>query len=563
MKNPRNILWITLALVIGFGLGYLIFHSSGPTHEERHDHSSQEGTTWTCSMHPQIRKSEPGKCPICGMDLIPLKKTGESSSDPMVISLSEGELAVGNVETDKVGTGSAMEQIRLNGRVVPSESRIYTQVSHVPGRIENLFITTTGAYLKKGSHIADIYSPELITAQKEFLEAARMKEKNKALYQAAKQKLRNWKIPGSIIDELERSEVVRESFPLTADVEGIILERMVNTGDHLKPGSPIFRVADLSKVWIEFDAYSDQLSGIEMGDTIVFTINGIPGKTFHRPITFIDPFVDPKTRVARVRVEVSNQDRKLLPDQFAVGTIRTGSASRDALLIPRTSIIWTGERSLVYVRIPETESPQFTLREIQIGETTGDWIRVLDGLDPGEEIVTQGVFTVDAAAQLSGKRSMMNQNEGLEQSHEGSHPLELTKDQWERSLKQYILIKNALVDDDLPEAQIKAKEWVSLKEKDPMTTMDVPEAVNDIILAANMESARNAFYDLSQVIISTAQKMGGPGRSVYIQHCPMANKNQGALWISFEEEVKNPYFGESMLTCGSVVQVIKNQTDKK
>ena len=194
-------------------------------------------------------------------------------------------------------------------------------------------------------------------------------------------------------------------FPIHA---GTVTARRVNTGDHISQGTVLFDIADLSKVWIMFDAYESDLQFLHKGEKLTFTLQALPGIDFSGNIIFIDPVIDPVTRVAKVRVETGNQSGKLKPEMFATGIVSTTlNEYRDNVVIPKTAVLWTGKRSVVYVKQPGTDEPVFKLREIGLGPMLGESYVITDGLTEGEEIVTSGTFSVDAAAQLEGKPSMM------------------------------------------------------------------------------------------------------------------------------------------------------------
>jgi Cu(I)/Ag(I) efflux system membrane fusion protein len=267
--------------------------------------------------------------------------------------------------------------------------------------------------VKKGQLIARIYSPELITAQKELLEALTLGEKYPAILEAARGKLHNWKLSDQQIQNIETSGEVTSTFDIYANTSGIVTARKVNEGDYISKGALLFDVADLSKVWAVFDAYESDLPWVSLGQKVEFTAQAIPGKIFEGKVSFIDPVIDPATRIVRVRVELSNSGLQLKPEMFINGIVK--SNIKDAgqqLTIPQSAVLWTGTRSIVYVKIPGTEHPAFKMREITLGVSMKDSYVVLDGLAEGEEIVTNGAFSVDAAAQLAGKPSMLNQEGG-------------------------------------------------------------------------------------------------------------------------------------------------------
>jgi len=402
-------IYLSLILFLGFFIGWLVFHPSRRT-DEKSGHSTEvvRDSVWTCAMHPQIHMDKPGKCPICGMDLIPLVKNGNSSIDPDAIHLTREAAQLANVLTSVVSKHRPVKEVRLFGKVQADERLLQNQVAHIPGRIERLYVNFTGETVKNGQVLAQIYSPELITAQQELLEAAKTKLTQPAIYDAAKEKLRQWKLTDNQIEIIESSGKGQTAVDVISNTSGIVTSRLVNSGDYVSQGTALFRIADLSRVWVLFDAYESDLQFINKNERITFTLQAFPGTEFTGTIAFIDPVIDPVTRVAKVRVEAGNQSGKLKPEMFAAGIVSSVlTGYRDNLVIPKSAVLWTGKRSIVYVKQVGTDEPVFKIREIGLGPMLGESYVVTDGLSEGEEIVTMGTFSVDAAAQLEGKPSMM------------------------------------------------------------------------------------------------------------------------------------------------------------
>jgi Cu(I)/Ag(I) efflux system membrane fusion protein len=404
-----KIITTVLTLIAGVFLGWLFFHPS-QNKEEKSVHSTEaaQATIWTCAMHPQIRMEKPGKCPICGMELIPLVKSSTATTDPSAIHLSKEAAQLANVLTSIVTKQKPVKEVRLYGKVQADERLFQSQTAHVPGRIERLSVNFTGETVVKGQILAEIYSPELINAQQELLETVKTKQSQPELYKASQEKLRQWKLTDEQIAKIESSGVVQNNFEVVSNTAGTVTARRVNTGDHVSQGTVLFDIADLSKVWVMFDAYESDLQFLHLGEKLSFTLQSFPGINFSGNIIFIDPVIDPVTRVAKVRVETGNQSGKLKPEMFATGIVSTTlNEYRNNMVIPKTAVLWTGKRSVVYVKQPGDE-PIFKLREIGLGPMLGESYVITDGLTEGEEIVTSGTFSVDAAAQLEGKPSMMN-----------------------------------------------------------------------------------------------------------------------------------------------------------
>jgi Cu(I)/Ag(I) efflux system membrane fusion protein len=342
------------------------------------------------------------------MDLNPLGQSGPTS-DPGAIHMTKEAAQLANVLTSIVSKQNPVKELRLYGKVQADERLLQSQVSYLPGRIEKLNVNFTGEVVRKGQTLAVIYSPDLVTAQQELLETAATKESQPALYEASKDKLRQWKLTDNQISTIETSGKVKTNFEVLANTTGIVSARRVNTGNYVSSGSVLFDVADLSHVWIMFDAYESDLPYLSQGQKVTFTIQALPGVDYSGNITFIDPVLDPVTRVAKVRIEVGNQGGKLKPEMFATGIVNaTMNELKDKMVIPRSAVLWTGKRSVVYVKQIKSDEPVFKIREIELGTMLGNSYVVMGGLSEGEEVVTQGAFSVDASAQLEGKPSMMN-----------------------------------------------------------------------------------------------------------------------------------------------------------
>jgi Cu(I)/Ag(I) efflux system membrane fusion protein len=404
-----------LLILVGLFLGWLFFHSPGKAEEEQnHSAEKNKNEIWTCAMHPQIHLDHSGKCPICGMDLILLNQSAGVKIDSNAVHFSKEAAELANVSTSIVSRQQPTKEVRLYGKVQADERRLQNQVAHIGGRIDKLFVNFTGEPVQEGQLLALIYSPELVTAQQELLEAAKSKATQPEIYEAARQKLQQWMLTERQIAQIESSGRVKTNFEIYSNTSGIVTAKRVNTGDYVSQGAVLFDVANLSSVWVLFDAYESDLPFLKVGNMISFNLQALPGKNFSATVRFIDPVIDPVNRVAKVRVEIGNTGGKLKPEMFATGLVKANlNEFRDKLVIPRSAVLWTGKRSVVYVKQPETEELNFKMREIEIGPMLGNSYVVLSGLKEGEEIVTDGTFSVDAAAQLAGKPNMMNHDQPM------------------------------------------------------------------------------------------------------------------------------------------------------
>ncbi len=578
MKNKMKIAFaVIFVLIAGIWIGRMTggsdTQSTAVSETDGHEH--EEGQIWTCSMHPQIRQPEPGQCPICGMDLIPVAKE-EKGSDNLTLKMSERALKLANVETAVVKGNSVTKILTLNGRISEDERKIFSQTSHFPGRIEKLYVSFTGEYVKAGQPLASYYSPELVSAQEELFEAKKYEKSNPVLLRAARTKLKLWKLTDEQIRALEEEGKIQEEFPILADRSGYVIEKKINAGDYVQLGQELYRMADLSSVWVLFDAYEDDLVWIKEGQNVEFTVKSLPGKKFKGQINYIDPVIDEKTRVAEVRAELSNPESLLKPEMFVVGHVeaRLNSGS-SSIVVPRQAVLWTGRRSVVYIKVKDSEAPAFRMREVVLGPALGESYIIKSGLEPGEEIVVNGTYMVDAASELADKPSMMDQEPPdaedpfIDVPDYRKQTPDQFKELWSAVMKHYLDLQKSLVNADVEGAGKAAKRMLELLPPQKGSGLPrVPEsywkgrqaaiskALDLISKAASIDEQRKAFIDLSREIARAAKAFGG-GEQLYLFFCPMANQDQGAYWINDLEKVANPYFGKMMLNCGSVVGSIQ------
>ncbi len=412
MKNKKQLLIYAAMIIGGIIIGWIIFgggkensSSQLPTDKS----IGKQASVWTCSMHPQIRQDKAGDCPICAMDLIPLNSGNDESTEFNITQMTESAMKIAEVQTTIVQKSSPGKEIRLTGKVKPDERKIAVITSRFSGRIEKLFVNFTGETVQQGQKLATIYSPDLITAQKELFETIKFKQSNPEYYKAARNKLKLWSLSEGQIDNIEKNGEPQNFFDVLSPLSGTVMKRQVALGDYVTEGGLLFEIADLSSVWVMFDAYESDLPWIRTGDNLTFEVQSMPGKMFDGKVTFIDPVVNPEARVAYVRTEMVNPDNLLKPEMFVHGIIKAKLPNvANALIIPKSSVLWTGKKAIVYLKLQETEKPTFEYREITLGEDAGSFYVVKDGLKEGDEIVTNGVFKIDGAAQLAGKQSMMN-----------------------------------------------------------------------------------------------------------------------------------------------------------
>lgn len=487
-RTPRKILGFLVPLVL-FLAGW--WFGLPPSEKSAHDHGAMEtGQTWTCSMHPQIRQPGPGLCPICNMDLIPLTDSGEGGLREL--SISDEASALLDIRVAPVVRAPAEAEVKLFGRIAYDERNVTTITSRVGGRLDRLFVDFTGTVVKEGDHLAEIYSPDLLVAQRELIEARKgfnsaagggsdvVRETRRRLLDAAREKLRLLQFTDAQIESIEDSRTPVDHLTLYAPQAGIVTEKLVNEGQYVKTGDPLFKVADLSAVWLRLEAYESDLQWLRYAQKVSFQVEAIPGRTFEGRIAFIDPDLDSMRRVTTVRVNVENPNLILKPGMFAkatvisptsadgrvldpslagkwispmhpeivkdgpgqcdicgmdlvpaeeLGFIPNPSAAVEPLLIPASAVLRTGDRAVVYVRLSGGDGPSFEGREIVLGPLVGERYIVEAGLNEGDLVVTQGAFKLDSELQIRAKPSMMNPDAGLKERPAHSAPDELAG-QW-------------------------------------------------------------------------------------------------------------------------------------
>ena len=588
----KNILYLSIAVLVGLLGGWLIFGSNSTKKNEAdssetHDHSSESvEQMWTCSMHPQIMQPEPGDCPICGMDLIP----AESSADGLAmneIKMTKNAMALANIQTTIVGNASVDNEnmISLSGKIKMNEEENAIQASYFDGRIERLNVNFEGQEVRKGQLLATIYAPNLVAAQQELITAASLKASQPELYKAVRNKLKLWKLSESQINSIEESGKVRENFPIYATVNGTVSKKMASEGDYVKQGQAIVKVSNLNSVWAEFDAYENQISEFKKGQKIKVTTNAYPNEIFDARVSFIDPVLNTQTRTIVVRANLKNNKGLFKPGMFVTGKIKSKSNGSEAQLrIPASAVLWTGERSLVYTKTNPNE-PIFEMQEVTLGNRVGDIFMVASGLQEGDEIVTNGTFTVDAAAQLQGKKSMMNKSGGKTMTgHEGHLGMQNTGNDtngsstmkmklpkpfqiaFQSALTPYFQMKDAFVASDVQKVatfskatleKLKSVSDSDLGKMEQTHISKIKQMLTSISESDDIKNQRGHFVVLNQNFVPIVKTIEGLNPKVYIQKCPMANNNRGAFWISKDKEISNPYYGEQMMTCGSTIDSVQ------
>ncbi len=515
--------WLVTVIVAAFIAGYLIAPSKvdqakAPAlkqtlAETDHDHESKDPTVptiWTCSMHPQIRLPNPGKCPICFMDLIVAQsdKIGSSDMASTQISLSETAIKLAQIETSLVKRAFAKYQISMIGMVFEDETRVAALTARVEGRLDEVYVNFTGLRVDKGDPMVKIWSPTLIRSQVELFETMKGPNPSDEVIRGAEEKLIQFGLTRDQIEEIKTNKRPMLNVTLRAPINGVVTRKNAVPGQFVREGTDMFIINDLSRVWVKLDAYETDIPWIRYGQDVTFTASAVPGKTFKGKVLFIDPVLDTKTRSVKVRVEADNPDLLLKPGMFVNARLEAELDSqlrvmksdlagkyicpvhpRDEaspspglcpesnmplkpvsafgysddpnpvppLLVPVTAPLITGKRAIVFVQKTDSKTGTYELREVSLGPRTGDAYIVLSGLQAGERVVTKGAFKLDSAMQISAKQSMMNESASHEpKAHQTPAEEELIeridlgdhfREEFNGSIKAYFSLVESLVEE--------------------------------------------------------------------------------------------------------------------
>jgi membrane fusion protein, copper/silver efflux system len=588
--TKTQILTYASILLAGIILGWLLFGGShDPDSHAGHDHelTAENGQeVWTCSMHPSVREDGPGSCPICGMDLIPA--SSEEREDDYSMVMTEAAIQLANIQTTPVIRDLPKKEITLPGRVAVDERRVSYVTTHYEGRIHDVKIDFTGAPIRKGEVMATIYSQEVVSAQRELLEAHRNRERSPAMYESAVRKFKLWEFTDEQIQQIIERGEVQTHMEILSPVDGYVMTRNVVDDQHVMEGTVIYEVANLDHLWVTLEAYEEDIEWISTGDAIQFRTRSNPGRTYEAVVDYIDPAFNPEKRTIRIRADIANSDHRLRPDMLVTGTL-SSEQREEKLMVPVSSVLWTGPRSLVYVKDSDAETPRFMVREVELGPRSGDYYVIEEGLEEGEQVVFNGAFRVDSEFQLADRFSMMNRQPGTgavpaghdqgdtdHDDHAGSidhEPFDDVPEQFQTKLSEaieaYITGKDALVESDLADAQHRFGDFIEklneigehgLSGDGHMSWMEswavLMEHAEGITATDDLEEARTHFRNLSDELIKAVQLFGIEG-VVYHQYCPMAFDDEGANWLSTEEQIQNPYLPETMLMCGEVIERIE------
>ncbi|GAB4161911.1 MAG: hypothetical protein Fur0037_28390 [Planctomycetota bacterium] len=542
--------------------------------EDKHE---ENDTFYTCGMHPWVILPRPGPCPICHMDLTPLdpsKFTGEIAIDPVVVQ------NIG-VRTALVETGPLVRTVRTVGKITYDETRLHDVNLKVAGWIEKLLVDYLGADVKAGDPLFELYSPELFSAQQEYILALEHREMPGVPFvprvamdadagmNAARTRLSFFGIDEPQIAELERTKKPMKTMTIKSPFTGTVIKKMAVAGMRVNPGMQMYRIADLSKVWVDATVYEYQLPYVELGQDAQMSLPYVPGQRFSGKVTYIYPWTDEKTREVTVRLEFPNETGLLKPGMFANVDLRKTLAD-SRTLVDRSAIIDTGERQIAFVSLG---NGRFEPRELRLGvESESGRVEVLDGLAPGERVVTSAQFLIDSESKI--KEALMRLVRGGLAGEEDrkspgpelpSIPKPLAA-ALRSALDGYLAVQDALARDETSGIERPARAIAGAASA--MLEVSLPEDPHfwhrhdevatirgkalEIAGAKDLAAARLSFTDLSVGLGKLLRATGVPAAIGDLEelHCPMFLENQGgSVWLQKSGVVRNPYFGAKMLGC--------------
>ena len=554
-------------------------------------------------MHPQIQLPEPGSCPICGMDLIPLENPSGGDEGPRTLTLSPTARKIAAIQTSAVVRREVSITLRMAGKLEVDETRVREISAWVPGRIDRLYIDYTGVPVRRGEKLFDLYSPQLYTAQEELLQAISTshllsrstlestRRSAERTIHAARERLRLWGVTRAQIEAIEGRGTPSDHVSIVAPISGVVLHKDAVEGSYVQTGTHVYAIAELSVLWLKLDVYESDLSWVKLGQTVEFETDTYPGEGFRGEVAFVDPLLDERSRTVKVRVNVENTDGRVKPGMFARAALLAkveGIADQPPLVIPASAPLLTGTRAVVYVEDPD-EVGRFHGREIELGPRAGEFYVVHAGLEEGERVVSNGSFKIDSALQILAKKSMMNAEAGMppgghdhgpSAAGEATEPMAqiariegvpaLILEQFDEVVARYMEIGGGLSHDDFGHAQTAAKSFgkallevngniLPLAGQDPWAEAKqaLESAARSLAGAADLAQARLKYHGLSTQMIHTVRAFGASGRRpVLLYHCPMAMDGAGADWLQSSAGTENPYYGSMMFRCGSQTEVL-------
>lgn len=388
-KKLKLILIVIILTILGAGI-YSYYHFRVDKHV-----NETKNTLYTCGMHPDVIQTKPGICPICKMDLVPMKKQNKSDANSKVIKIDPVVVQNMGIRTAKVEIGEVFRNIRSIGEIIVAEDKISVVNLKFSGWVEKIYVDQTGRYVKKGSTLFDIYSPELVAAGEEYLTA--LNSADKMLINSAKEKLKYWDLKEAQIAGIVKNKKVKRTLKIKSPVSGYVLHKNVLEGAHVKAGMDLYKIGNLENIWVEAQVYEADALFVKKGNPATMELSFQKGKQYSGAVSYIYPTLNKESRTLTVRLEFKNPGLNLKPGMFATVWIKVDT-KENILIIPKEAIIHTGERQIVFV---SKGQGKFEAKEIVTG-LVGDnnKVEIISGLSENEIIVTSGQFLLDSESNL-------------------------------------------------------------------------------------------------------------------------------------------------------------------
>ncbi len=606
---------VTVSLAIGVWISS--FFSSMSVHRSDHESSiesspreiTQPPASWTCSMHPQVQAPQAGLCPLCGMDLVQASDEPEASERiSRGFSLSPRARALARVQTSVVELRPLDHEGRaLWGEVSVNDDQRSVVSAWVAGRIERLFVSRVGEEVKRGQAVAELYSPELYSAHQALLSAR--KRNHKLVLKATRERLRLLGVSAYQVRAMEKAKSPWKKIKIRSKTSGVIVRAHVESGEYLRVGQPLFKVADLSQLQVKLRLSERELSDVRVGDHLLLEATSLKGHLFEGTLSIIEPQLDRRGRFALAQIDVGSarylidemsgelisiKDKSsgasiphLLPGMLVTARPLSRDKAQLRLAIPRSAPLYAGERSLVYVASTDAKGEEsYEARAVTLGDRAGGHYPVLSGLKRGERVVTRGAFLLDSESQIRGLFSLndlatsevtstMTHDETRSIDQRRTLRVGILNARYKTAVERYLELQEALAESQMKRSRRVARSWRDSLKEESLTEAErslaavkrvitrrapslwdlkarlIIHDLNKLLAQDDLEMMRGHFEALSSHVLSLLNMYGNPLTiTIHEAFCPMAFNDRGAAWVQRSEEINNVYFGDRMRSCG-------------